>query len=385
MGMLAAGGVLISLSALPAPAVEKSIGPFSGHIDNQTRIASSDVSIEMTWQCKTIQYEPQSCGKVTQVSKVDANGAFYIPRFSVPVPGGFKRASIFAKLITPKGEFFIADDSKSSSSSSSNSSIQEKLSHIVFNQVDSVTIYPELIGGGDINTWLKTTAPHHELTVESRQSGGNSNNVESYRFDTIQSFPYSTGDRFFVFTSQESFRAGVQISYVFSSSSYATGGAEETKLIEFSYSGLPKADAIQSLMQMKVDPSLVNTNISGQWSGSLLVNSEYGVRRKMPFSHADLSAKLTCENGKLAGTLVVLYQDSYDLPSFSKEIVVSGECGNATASTRISLPLKEYLGQRFFQKDVAIVFDRSIGTHATYATVTDLETREVLGDIRLKR
>jgi hypothetical protein len=142
---------------------------------------------------------------------------------------------------------------------------------------------------------------------------------------------------------------------------------------------------MHAMTETKIDPRLVNTDISGNWSGVLIVDSEYGRKIKTALSHADLEASFSCANGKLSGTLVVKYQDSYDPPSFSKAIPLSGECGAATASTKITLPLKKYLGEQFFQKDVAIVFDRTIGSHSANAEVTYLEIQEYLGGIRLER
>ncbi len=367
--------LIFILFASGLASANSSVPSFSGQVENHSQYNTDSLSIKVSWYCNVSFPENQGCGIVSQLTQLKADGQFTTPVFSVPSTHFGEVTGIMFELVTPQGTYNITDDT--------DKNFRTKISHPLFYLLDSVNLIPLLKNGKDAKLWLQNEAPHSEVSLNVSVQGGT--NQERDIFTDIQSFPIHISEIGFIFTSAEDLAKGISVEYEFQSSIFNTRGAPKTVIADLKYEGAPKPDALKNFENFQIDSDIINTNIDGHWIGNLIFDSSYTTKTKLALSYADIDAHLTCKQGILSGDINVKYQQPDDPPALSKNIKIQGLCTKGNARFTATIPIKEYLGPKFFETPINFSFKKSIATYTSYAEMTNPTDAQFMGTLNLDR
>lgn len=346
-----------------------------GQVKNLTHYKTTDLKVQVKWTCLENIIHPHTCGKAEQEVSLKEDGSFLMPSFTTPPVGSFQW-SYFSYFLKTPGQVLEIIDSRDSSWS-------KKLKIITLAEVKGLSVSASLKSGNNINQWIQNVAPRGYLEVMAYIQGGSTKNNQ-FHSTKITAFPFEIPNQYFVFTSLDSQENNLYINYKITTSLYDTGGFGTTQLFEISYAGAYDFEALQKYKNIEIDPSLVNTDITGNWSGVLLTNSDYNVEQKMALSNPNVTANLKCEKNILSGEIQLHYDNEYDQPNFSKSSTVTGVCNMKDSHGETTLTFKQYLGTTLINKKVRII-TQAVSTKSLNMNIYDVSSNALLGGFKLGR
>lgn len=346
-----------------------------GQVKNLAHYKTADLKVQIKWTCLENIIHPHTCGKAEQEVRLNEDGSFLIPAFTTPSLDSFQWSYFSYFLKTPDQVLAIVD--------SQDSAWSKKLKIITLAEVKGLSVSATLKSGKNINQWIHDVAPRGYLEVMTYIQGGSVKNNQFYS-TKIKSFPFEIPNQYFVFTSLNPQDNHLYINYKITTSLYDTGGFGTTELYEITYTGPHNFEALQEYKHIEIDPALINTDITGSWSGVLLTNSEYNVEQKMALSNPHVTATLKCDKNILSGEIQLHYDNEYDQPNFSKAATVTGVCNMKDGHGETTLTFKEYLGTTLIDKKVRIITE-AISTKTLNMNIYDVSSHALLGGFRLGR